>query len=91
MVKIIFSFKTSNIGPLEKYINCHKEVPLVSFRLHMSSCPGGSSKSASDQTDITNFSSEISVISDPKTGELTAGGLSRNESCGINSTAKYTN
>ena len=65
---------------MEKCINCHKEVSLVSFRLHMSSCPGWSSKSAGDQTDN---SCEISVISVPKTGKFTAGG--------INGTAKCTN
>ena len=38
-------FKTKDLGPLEKCINCEKEVSLHSFRQHMVSCPGGSSRS----------------------------------------------
>lgn len=58
-----FPFKTPNIGPLEKCINCHQEVPLLSFRQHMSICPGGSSRSSDDQIDIGSGNSESSETS----------------------------
>ena len=43
--------------------------------------------STSDQTDCTSVSSEITVTSVSKSGNLTAGGFNRKESVAINSTA----
>ena len=43
--------------------------------------------SASDQIDCTSVSSEITVTSVPKSGNLTAGGFIRKESVAINTTA----